>query len=98
MKVGKRIIITHCVDPNRFYFKYVNDCVDCNYSKFDYEIQSYGNKLHGQKIEKSEHTDFYIPNKNEMIIFFDVILNKWLRGRVINSDGDEVNLWCIDNG
>lgn len=98
MNAEKRIIITHCVDPNRFYYKYVNDCVNCDYSKFDYEIQSYGNTLHAQKIEKSEQSAGYIPKKNEIIIFFDLMFNKWLRGRVINSDGDEINLWCIDNG
>ncbi|XP_037042422.1 uncharacterized protein LOC119078822 isoform X1 [Bradysia coprophila] len=88
----KRIFITHCVDPHHFYFKYVDDCVNNEYSKFDYALQCYGNDLHDRQLTT------YHPDKNELITFFDVISNKWLRGRVTNVNGDNITLWCIDNG
>lgn len=93
MNQGNRIIVTYCVDPHKFYFKYVNDCVNDEYSKFDYTIQCYGNGLYARKLWSD-----YTPHKNEIIIFFDLILNKWLRGSVINVDDYEITLWCIDNG
>lgn len=97
MSQDNRIIVTHCVDPHHFYFKYLNDCVNSEYSKFDYEVQRYGNELHAQNIQDIGYMG-YRPNKNEIVIFFDLIFNKWLRGRVINNDNDKITLWCIDNG
>lgn len=97
MSEEQRIIVTHCVDPNHFYFKYLDDCVNSEYSNFDYEIQCYGNELHVRKILEIGYMG-YSPDKNEIIIFFDLTFNKWLRGRVINDDHDEITLWCIDNG
>lgn len=88
----KRIVITHCVDPHNFFFKYVDNCVNEEYSKFDCALQSYGNDLYKRQL--SAHK----PDQNELIIFFDVISNKWLRGRVMRANNDEITLWCIDIG
>lgn len=86
-------MLTHIVNPHHFYFKYVNDCINSEYSKFDYEMQLYGNQLHTEKsFEKG-----YSPTENELVIFFNAIFNKWIRGRVISVD-QEITLWCIDNG
>lgn len=92
MSLEKRIIITHCIDPHNFYFKYADECVNIEYSNFDCLLQSYGNSLFDRQL--SAHN----ADKNDLIIFFDVISNKWMRGRVINKNDNGITLWCIDNG
>lgn len=90
---SKRVQITHVVNPHQFYFKYSNDSVNSEFSKFDFEVQRYGNDLHRQ----NTYDNGYIPTENELVIFFHVIFNKWIRGRVVHI-GHEITLWCIDNG
>lgn len=92
-KPNKAIVLTHVVNPHQFYFKYINECVNSKWSKFDYEIQVYGNELHAEKTYEKGYT----PAENELVIFFNVIFNKWIRGRSLTI-GDEITLWCIDNG
>lgn len=89
----KCVLITHVVSPHQFYFKYTNDIVNSEFSNLDNEIQLYGNKLHLQ----NEYENGYLPAENELVIFFHVIFNKWVRGRVV-SIGREITLWCIDSG
>lgn len=89
----KNIIITHVVNPNQFYFKYLHDSVNSEYAKFDFDIQLYANNLQS----KQSFENGYSPTENEIVIFCNVILNKWIRGRVIAID-EEITLWCIDNG
>lgn len=89
----KHILITHVVGPHQFYFKYPNDCVNGEFSKFDYDIQRYGNDLYSQKT----YVNGYSPAENELVIFFNIIFNKWIRGRVVSID-QEINVWCIDSG
>lgn len=89
----KHVVITHVVNPHQFYFKYTDDCINNEYSKFDYEIQLYGNALKAKKT----HEKGYLAAHNELVIFFHTIFNKWIRGRVI-CVAQETILWCIDNG
>lgn len=91
---AKSVIITHVVDPHQFYFKYTNDSVNSEYSKFDFSIQQYGNELHTQ----STYEHGYTPTENEVVIFFHVIFNKWIRGQVVNIIDNDITLWCFDNG
>lgn len=88
------ILITHIVDPHQFYFKYINDSVRSEYSEFDYKIQVYGNGLHAER----KYENGYEPAENELVIFFNVTYNKWIRGRVVGATGRELTLWCIDSG
>ncbi|KAG4067073.1 hypothetical protein HA402_000064 [Bradysia odoriphaga] len=90
---SKRVLITHIVNPHQFYYKYTDHIANGAFTKFDFEIQLYGNELYAQKT----HEQGYVPAENELVIFFNVIFNKWIRGRVI-SIGQEITFWCIDNG
>ncbi|XP_037033330.1 uncharacterized protein LOC119072251 [Bradysia coprophila] len=90
---SKCVLITHIVNPHQFYYKYTDQIVNGAFSKFDFEIQLYGNELYAQKT----HEHGYVPAESELVIFFNVIFNKWIRGRVI-SIGQEITFWCIDNG
>lgn len=95
MDQKKQIIVTYCVDPLQFYFKYVDNCVNSEYSDFDAMLQLYGNGMHARACLP------YVPRKRETIIFFDVMFSKWIRGCVlseVDDDVDEIVLWCIDNG
>ncbi|KAJ6646586.1 hypothetical protein Bhyg_01799 [Pseudolycoriella hygida] len=89
---GELITITHCISPHQFYFKYTNN-VDPEFTKFDFEIQQYGNNLFHQKI----YENGYLPSEKELVIFFHTIFNKWFRGEVM-SIGPKITLWCVDNG
>lgn len=93
MIIPKPILITHAVNPHQFYFKYFNDSVNSEFSKFDFEIQLYGDELYALK----KYEDGYAPAVNELVIFFHLISNKWIRGRVISID-QEIILWCLDWG
>lgn len=87
------VLITHIVNPHQFYYKHIDRIANGTFSKFDFEIQLYGNELHAQ----NTHGKGYVPVENELVIFFNVIFNKWIRGRVIGV-GPEMTFWCIDNG
>lgn len=90
----KCVLITHIINPHQFYYKYADPIPDSALAKFDFEIQLYGNELYAQRANEN---DGYVPVENELVIFYNVTLNKWIRGRVI-SVGREITFWCIDNG
>ncbi len=92
---SETVWITHVVNPHQFYFKCATDIANSEFSKFDFEIQLYGNELFAQKKDTDEHG--YLPVENELVIFYNIIYNKWIRGRVV-SLGQEITFWCIDNG
>lgn len=93
MENPNSVLITHVVNPHQFYFKYTKDSVNSEFSKFDFEIQLYGNELFSLK----KYENGYLPEENELVIFFHLIFNKWIRGRVVSID-EEITLWCIDSG
>lgn len=86
------VTITHVVNPHQFYFKY-NNCIRSAFTQFDAELQLYGYEL----FDRKAYENGYTPTENELVLFYNVIFNKWIRGRVV-SVGREILLWCIDNG
>lgn len=89
----RAVFVTHVVNPHQFYFKYLDECINSEYIKFDIEIQAYALQLR----EGTNYEQGYSPSLDEIVIFFHLVFNKWIRGRVISID-EEITLWCEDNG
>lgn len=93
MKTTRSVVLTHVVNPHQFYFKYLDECINSEFTKFDIKLQEYALELHADARYEEGHS----PIESELVLFYHIIFNKWIRARVICID-EQYTLWCVDNG
>lgn len=94
------IIITHTINPHRFWFKYEDSVLNGNapLEQLEIELQKHASLLNQRQLYQSG----YEPEIGDLVVVKHLSWSKWIRARVdtihVVSTGTKFVLWAIDHG